>query len=66
MGCTKECATTIHVVAKLRTVPAKLQTKTQRVLVSDCGAMTDPPKFLPKTFLEHEENRKASLDLARW
>jgi hypothetical protein len=36
------------------------------VVVSDCGAMTDPPKFLPKTFLEHEENRKASLDLARW
>jgi hypothetical protein len=36
------------------------------VLVSDCGAMTDPPKFLPKTFLEHEENRKTSRGLARW
>jgi hypothetical protein len=35
-------------------------------LVSDCGAMTDPPKFLPKTCLEHEENRKASLELVRW
>jgi hypothetical protein len=36
------------------------------LLVSDCVIMADPSEFLLRPSLEHEEKRKASLDLARW